>query len=100
MLELITRSKVRVRQGRASVWVETPFDFSNFSSEYIGILYEGLLDYELRRDRREATGSRHARGQPSTRPGRLRRFPRLNEGESRMPRDLRLAGYGLTTTTT
>ncbi|MFV8754267.1 hypothetical protein ACNOYE_27295 [Nannocystaceae bacterium ST9] len=49
VLELITRSKVRVRQGRASVWVETPFDFSNFSSEYIGILYEGLLDYELRR---------------------------------------------------
>ncbi|MFV8754269.1 Eco57I restriction-modification methylase domain-containing protein [Nannocystaceae bacterium ST9] len=49
ILELITRSKVRVRQGRSSVWVDESVDFSNLSSEYIGILYEGLLDYELRR---------------------------------------------------
>jgi hypothetical protein len=26
-----------------------PVDFSDLRSEYIGILYEGLLDYELRR---------------------------------------------------
>lgn len=49
MLELLTRSRVRVRQGRGSTWVEAPVDFSDLSSEYIGILYEGLLDYELRR---------------------------------------------------
>jgi hypothetical protein len=46
---LLTRSRVRVRQGRASTWVEAPVDFGDLSSEYIGILYEGLLDYELRR---------------------------------------------------
>ncbi|QIZ71677.1 SAM-dependent DNA methyltransferase [Oxynema aestuarii AP17] len=48
MLELLTRSKVKVRQGRRSTWVEAPVDFSGLSSEYIGILYEGLLDFELR----------------------------------------------------
>jgi hypothetical protein len=40
---------VRVRQGAGSTWIEAPVDFSDLSSEYIGILYEGLLDYELRR---------------------------------------------------
>ncbi len=49
ILELLCRSKVKVRQGRGSIWVEAPVDFSDLSSEYIGILYEGLLDYELRR---------------------------------------------------
>lgn len=49
ILELLCRSKVRVRQGRGSTWVEAPVDFSDLSSEYIGILYEGLLDFELRR---------------------------------------------------
>jgi hypothetical protein len=49
ILELLTRSRVKVRQGRISKWVEAPVDFSDLSSEYIGILYEGLLDYELRR---------------------------------------------------
>lgn len=48
MLELLTRSQVKVRQGRRSTWVEAPVDFSGLSSEYIGILYEGLLDFELR----------------------------------------------------
>ncbi|MCL4079459.1 BREX-1 system adenine-specific DNA-methyltransferase PglX [Coriobacteriia bacterium Es71-Z0120] len=49
ILELITRTRVRIRQGRASTWVPSPVDFSDLSSEYIGILYEGLLDYELKR---------------------------------------------------
>lgn len=48
VLELITRTKVRIRQGRTSTWVPSPVDFSDLSSEYIGILYEGLLDYELK----------------------------------------------------
>lgn len=48
MLELLCRSKVKVRQGKRSTWVEAPVDFSDLSSEYIGILYEGLLDFELR----------------------------------------------------
>ena len=48
MLEWITRTRVKVRQGRSSTWVAAPVDFSDLSSEYIGILYEGLLDFELR----------------------------------------------------
>lgn len=48
LLELLCKSRVKVRQGGGSVWVPTPMDFSDLSSEYIGILYEGLLDYELR----------------------------------------------------
>lgn len=48
MLERITRARVKVRQGRSSTWVPTPVDFSDLSSEYIGILYEGLLDFELK----------------------------------------------------
>lgn len=48
VLELLTRTKVRVRQGRGTTTTTVPVDFSGLSSEYIGILYEGLLDYELR----------------------------------------------------
>ncbi len=49
VLNLLTRSRVKVRQGKRSTWIEAPVDFSDLSSEYIGILYEGLLNYELRR---------------------------------------------------
>ena len=48
ILELLTRSRVKVRQGRGSAWMMAPVNFSDLSSEYIGILYEGLLDFELR----------------------------------------------------
>ncbi len=48
VLERLTRTRVKVRQGRASTWIQAPVDFSDLSSEYIGILYEGLLDFELR----------------------------------------------------
>ena len=48
ILELLCRSKIKVRQGRGNTMVEAPVDFSDLSSEYIGILYEGLLDFELR----------------------------------------------------
>lgn len=49
LLDLLTRTKATVRQGRATATVTVPVDFSDLSSEYIGILYEGLLDYELKR---------------------------------------------------
>jgi hypothetical protein len=49
ILELLCVSRVKVRQGRSSTWVPAPVDFSDLSSEYIGILYEGLLDFELHR---------------------------------------------------
>ena len=48
MLERMTRTKARIRQGRGGTWVTVPVDFSDLSSDYIGILYEGLLDYELK----------------------------------------------------
>lgn len=49
MLDYLSRTRVRVRQGTATRIVTVPVDFSDLSSEYIGILYEGLLDFELRR---------------------------------------------------
>jgi len=49
ILRLITYSQVKVRQANRNVQVTAPVDFSDLSTEYIGILYEGLLDYELRR---------------------------------------------------
>ncbi len=48
MLERLTRTRIKVRQGSSRTWTTVPVDFSDLSSEYIGILYEGLLDYELR----------------------------------------------------
>ncbi len=48
MLERMTLTRVRIRQGRGGTWVTVPVDFSDLSSDYIGILYEGLLDYELK----------------------------------------------------
>ena len=48
MLARLTRTTVRIRQGRSGVRATVPVDFSDLSSEYLGILYEGLLDYELK----------------------------------------------------
>lgn len=49
LLELLTRAEVVVRQGRAARRVTAPVDFADLGSEYIGIVYEGLLDFELHR---------------------------------------------------
>ena len=48
MLERLTRTRIRIRQGKTSRLVAAPVDFSDLSTEYIGVLYEGLLDYELK----------------------------------------------------
>ena len=48
LLERLTRTRVRILQGKASRLVAAPVDFSDLSTEYIGVLYEGLLDYELK----------------------------------------------------
>jgi hypothetical protein len=48
LLEALTRSPVKAH--RSSPVVMQPVDFSDLSPEYIGILYEGLLDFELRRE--------------------------------------------------
>lgn len=48
ILQLLSTAKTRIRQGGGTMLVDAPVDFSDLSSEYIGILYEGLLDFELR----------------------------------------------------
>ena len=48
MLRLLTRTRIRIRQGHKHTWTRAPVDFSALSTEYVGILYEGLLDYELK----------------------------------------------------
>ncbi|MCA9787460.1 MAG: hypothetical protein KC488_12975, partial [Candidatus Cloacimonetes bacterium] len=47
VLDRLTRTDQRVREGTAWRTVKAPVDFTELTSEYIGILYEGLLDYEL-----------------------------------------------------
>ena len=49
ILVMLTRTVIRVRQGASWRRVAAPVDFTELTSEYIGILYEGLLDYELHR---------------------------------------------------
>ena len=48
MMDYLTRTRMKIRQGRTSTWMPAPVDFSDLSTEYIGVLYEGLLDYELK----------------------------------------------------
>ena len=49
LLRLLKIGRIKVRRGTASTWVAGPVDFSDLRTEYIGIMYEGLLDYELKR---------------------------------------------------
>ena len=49
ILILLTRTTQRIREGAGWRTVAAPVDFTELTSEYIGILYEGLLDYELHR---------------------------------------------------
>ncbi len=48
-LVLLTRTTQKIREGAGWRTVAAPVDFTELTSEYIGILYEGLLDYELHR---------------------------------------------------
>jgi hypothetical protein len=49
LIVMLTRTTQRVREGAGWRKVAAPVDFTELTSEYIGILYEGLLDYELKR---------------------------------------------------
>lgn len=49
IIEKLSYSEMTIRQGRGRIRTRVPVDFSDLQSEYIGILYEGLLDFELRR---------------------------------------------------
>ncbi|MGD0088503.1 MAG: hypothetical protein ABSE73_01155 [Planctomycetota bacterium] len=51
VLEVLQRLKigqVKIKRARQNAWVAAPVDFADLRTEYIGIIYEGLLDYELK----------------------------------------------------
>lgn len=48
ILRLLKIGKFRARYGRSSTWVSGPVDFGDLRTEYIGMMYEGLLDYKLK----------------------------------------------------
>ncbi|OPX62710.1 MAG: Eco57I restriction-modification methylase [Methanomassiliicoccales archaeon PtaB.Bin134] len=48
VLRLLRIGKLRARSGRSVQTVSGPVDFSDLRTEYIGMMYEGLLDYRLR----------------------------------------------------
>ncbi|MGC9317958.1 MAG: Eco57I restriction-modification methylase domain-containing protein, partial [Armatimonadota bacterium] len=48
VLRLLKIGRVKARRGRQASWVSGPVDFSDLRTEYIGMIYEGLLDFQLR----------------------------------------------------
>jgi len=47
LLELLKNGRLKIRQGSHSRWVNGPVDFSELRTEYIGLMYQGLLDFNL-----------------------------------------------------
>ena len=45
----LLRAKLPVIRGRTKTYVEGPVDFSDLRTQVIGLIYEGLLDYRLKR---------------------------------------------------
>ncbi len=48
VLRLLKIGRVKAQRGRSARWVSGPVDFSDLRTEYIGMIYEGLLDFQLR----------------------------------------------------
>ncbi len=67
ILVLLTRTQITV-EGRR---VASPVNFTDLTSEYIGILYEGLLDYELHRAESEPVLFLNVGNQPAIPLNRL-----------------------------
>lgn len=53
ILDKLRVGKYKVGRGK---WRAGPVDFSDLRTEFIGMMYEGLLDYDLRRARTEDEG--------------------------------------------
>lgn len=49
IIEKLKVGKIKIKEGNKFIWVNGPVDFSDIRTEYIGIMYEGLLDYSLQR---------------------------------------------------
>jgi len=48
-LRKLLRGPLPVKRGRQTAYVEGPVDYSQLDTEFIGLIYEGLLDYRVRR---------------------------------------------------
>ncbi|HEX6984594.1 MAG TPA: type IIL restriction-modification enzyme MmeI, partial [Planctomycetaceae bacterium] len=55
VLRKLLRGPLPVLRGRSRTFVEGPVDYTDLRTEFIGLIYEGLLDYRLKRTD-EATG--------------------------------------------
>lgn len=53
ILKLLKIGKFKAIMGKAVTWVSGPVDFSDLRTEYIGMMYEGLLDYTLKQVKKE-----------------------------------------------
>jgi len=49
ILRKLKRSKMKANINGKSTWVATTVDYTTMDTEFIGMVYEGLLDYELRK---------------------------------------------------
>jgi hypothetical protein len=49
VLRKLLRGPLPVIRGRSRTFVEGPVDYTDLRTEFIGLIYEGLLDYKLKR---------------------------------------------------
>ena len=49
VLRKLLRGPLPVMRGRAKTFVEGPVDYTDLRTEFIGLIYEGMLDYRLKR---------------------------------------------------
>ena len=49
VLRKLLRGPLPVMRGRTRTFVEGPVDYTDLRTEFIGLMYEGLLDYRLKR---------------------------------------------------
>lgn len=49
VLRKLLRGPLPVLRGRAKTYVEGPVDYTDLRTEFIGLIYEGILDYRVKR---------------------------------------------------
>ncbi|MCA9137173.1 MAG: hypothetical protein KDB00_10450 [Planctomycetales bacterium] len=53
VLKKLLRGPLPVMKGRSKSYVEGPVDYTDLRTEFIGLIYEGLLDYRIKRTTEE-----------------------------------------------
>ncbi|MDH5645656.1 MAG: Eco57I restriction-modification methylase domain-containing protein [Candidatus Heimdallarchaeota archaeon] len=48
IMRKLKTSKIKIKSGRSSIISTGKIDFSELRTEYVGMIYEGLLDYQIR----------------------------------------------------